>query len=89
MTENTDNTNAVSKRAGVKRPHWSVLAAAGVLLLAAAGSVIFTGTKEASNFNFLLSSWGCRTFGSVGKNPYGPSSVPVYPADIISSNIFS
>jgi membrane fusion protein (multidrug efflux system) len=38
MTENTDNTNAVSKRAGVKRPHWSVLAAAGVLLLAAAAA---------------------------------------------------
>jgi membrane fusion protein (multidrug efflux system) len=38
MTENTDNTNAISKKAGVKRPHWSVLAAAGVLLLIAAAA---------------------------------------------------
>jgi hypothetical protein len=35
----------------------------------AAGSVIFTGTNDASSFSFLFSNCGFSTAESVGKNP--------------------
>jgi len=36
MSENTDTTTAITKKSRVKRPHWSVLIAAGAIILAAA-----------------------------------------------------
>ncbi len=40
MTENTAGTNTVSPKTRVKKPHWSVLVAAGAIMLAAAAAYL-------------------------------------------------